>query len=80
MGARTTPAGVLSDTGVSIGKGWKGAEADLDRIAQLVDLKSLYFDFGYVSAEAVARLIPKLKQPVGFLSLEGLSDERLTAL
>jgi beta-lactamase regulating signal transducer with metallopeptidase domain/Leucine-rich repeat (LRR) protein len=80
LGAGVMPAGLTPDTGVGIGKGWKGTEADLDLIAQVADLKSLHFDFEYVPAEAVAKLIPKLQQPVDFLQLVGLSDERLTAL
>ena len=80
MGA--TPAGVQPFSGLLIGiqNGWKGTEADLDLIAQVADLKWLYFGLDDVSAEAVATLVPKLKQPLDVLGLQGLSDERLTAL
>ena len=80
LGAGTTPADFIPYISVSIGKGWKGIEADLDLIAQVADLNSLYFDLDEVSAEAVAKLVPKLKQPAKSLHLDGLSDERLTAL
>ena len=74
------PAGAQGD-GLSIGiqSGWKGTAADLDLIAQLADLKWLYFNLDHVPAADIGKLMPKLKRPLEFLGLEVLSDERLTA-
>ena len=76
-----TPAGATGN-GLTIGiqSGWKGTAVDLDLIAQLADLKWLYFNLDHVPAADIGKLMPKLKRRLEFFGLESLSDERLTAL